>query len=111
MTLDEYQMQAATTAIYSGREQLPGLVYCALGLGGESGEIDQLLKRVLRDHQGVVSDALRARIADELGDVLWYVARLANEIGRNLSEIAAANLDKLARRELQGKLQGEGGDR
>ena len=75
MTLDEYQKQAATTALMKDNQQL--FVYTALGLNGEAGEIAEKVKKVLRDKNGEVSEDDRQEITKELGDVLWYLAVFA----------------------------------
>ncbi|OBJ24632.1 nucleoside triphosphate pyrophosphohydrolase family protein [Mycobacterium sp. 1245801.1] len=109
-----YQRQAESTAVYPGRGDIgnyTGVAYCALGLAGEAGEIANKVKKIARDHLGAVSDDHRAQLADELGDVLWYVAQLATQIGMDLDAIAAGNLAKLADRKERGVLQGSGDNR
>jgi NTP pyrophosphatase (non-canonical NTP hydrolase) len=85
-----------------------GLAYAALGLAGEAGEVANKVKKVYRDADGVLSDEARDALSDELGDVLWYVAAVATELGLSLNAVAEANLDKLARRQRLGRLQGSG---
>ncbi|WP_169973955.1 nucleoside triphosphate pyrophosphohydrolase family protein [Tautonia rosea] len=63
-----------------------------LGLAGEVGELQNEYKKALRD--GDTANPYRARFAEELGDVLWYVANLATKLGFDLDEIAAQNLEK-----------------
>ena len=65
---------------------------------GEGGEVANEVKKIYRDDAGFVTEDRRAKIADELGDVLWYVAELAHQIGWTLEEIGQQNLDKLANR-------------
>jgi len=84
----------------------PG-AYAALGLAGETGEVMELIKKGMRD-QHVVD---RERLTKELGDVLWYLARIADDHGIKLSDIAATNLNKLAQRKVDGTIGGEGSDR
>ena len=91
------------TAIYPEDYRV---IYPALGLSSEAGKI----KKVLRDQAGDFASAPLEAIKDELGDVLWYVAVLAGDLGLSLDEIAAANLAKLASRKERGRLSG-GGDR
>lgn len=81
------------TRIYR-TEHLPGMAYAALGLAGEAGEVANEVKRVA--HPGGVVD--QAKVAEELGDVLWYAATLATELGLGLDVIAQANLRKLRER-------------
>ena len=103
MDLNEYQKFTRTTAFYP---EAVGFVYCSLGLAGEAGEVANNVKKEIRDG---VDKSLEIR--DELGDVLWYVARLADEYGFDLAEVAQYNIDKLndrlAEKDLQQKLSGE----
>jgi len=100
---DAYQIQAKKTAIYPKSD---GLTYTALGLANESGEYCGKLKKFIRD--GFFDDKAAA---DELGDVLWYLALCAEELGYDLSEIAQMNLDKLKDRANRGVLGGSGDTR
>lgn len=106
---DAYQGRALETAIYPNAGQNP--IYPTLGLCGEAGEVAEKVKKVLRDNGGVFDDAARAVIAKELGDVLWYVARLASELGLSLGDVAVANLAKLADRQARGVIGGSGDER
>jgi NTP pyrophosphatase (non-canonical NTP hydrolase) len=106
--LSEYQRLSRRTAEYP-REAW--LTYPALGLAGEAGEVAEHAKKTLRDDRGTVSDARRAALAAELGDVLWYVAQLATELDLQLEDIAQGNLEKLLSRQRRGVLSGEGDDR
>jgi NTP pyrophosphatase (non-canonical NTP hydrolase) len=89
MTFDDYQAATADSAIYPPDA---ALLYTALGLASEAGEVAGAVKRILRDDGGQVTPARAAAIRDELGDVLWYVARLAAELGLSLDDVATANL-------------------
>lgn len=108
ITLDEYQEEAAETAIYP---QHYSIVYPALGLAGEAGEVADKVKKVIRDKEGEFGLDDRQEIAKELGDVLWYVANLAADIEYSLEEIAVMNLDKLNSRKARGALRGSGDNR
>lgn len=111
MFLFTYGRWAAATAVYPESERL---VYPILGLLSEAGEVADVAKRALRDGAGVASllpggdDARRAALAEELGDVLWYVAAVARDAGFDLDDIAKANLAKLARRERNGTIRARG---
>jgi NTP pyrophosphatase (non-canonical NTP hydrolase) len=109
MKLSEYQEKAGTTALYPNVGENP--YYAALGLAGEAGEIANTIKKIMRDDDGTITDEKRKEVKKELGDVLWYVACTASEMGLNLDEVAQANLDKLASRMERGVLQGSGNDR
>jgi NTP pyrophosphatase (non-canonical NTP hydrolase) len=94
MTFDEYMAQAAATDSNAGDP----LVVAALGLSGEAGEFaDQVKKSLAQGHE-----LDQARLADEAGDILWYVAKAARALGVSLDEIAARNVAKLAGRYPQG---------
>lgn len=108
MTLNEYQEQSKATAIYP-KEQ--GLAYVSLGLSAEAGEVANKVKKIIRDDNGVLSPERAESIGAELGDVLWYVAQIATELGVNLSDVAEQNLEKLQSRMDRGKLQGSGDTR
>ena len=107
MDLNHYQRAARGTAIYADHHRV---IYPALGLASEAGEVAGKIKKVLRDQGGDFAKAPLKAIKDELGDVLWYVAVLAGDLGLSLDEIAAANLGKLASRKERDRLSG-GGDR
>ena len=111
MDIDQYQEQAAQTAIYPGKDSIAGLTYTALGLAGEAGEISNKVKKILRDDNGVVTNEKRQDLIGELGDVLWYVAMVAEEIDWDLSSIANINLTKLKSRQHRGVLSGSGDNR
>jgi len=106
--LSDYQRLSRRTAEYP-REAW--LAYPALGLAGEAGEVAEHAKKAIRDDGGEVGEERRAAMAKELGDVLWYVAQLASELGLDLDEVAQANLDKLLSRQRRGVLSGSGDDR
>ena len=109
MNFSDYQEKASTTALYPNAGQ--NLYYPALGLGGETGEVLNKVKKVMRDHGGEVTDEYREILRGELGDVLWYVAALAKELNLNLDDIAQANLEKLFSRKERWVLSGDGDNR
>ena len=109
MTPNEYQTAALSTAIYPNMGQ--NFVYPLLGLCGESGEVADKLKKVIRDNDGVLTDPLRDAVALELSDVAWYLAVLAFELDYTLEEIMQMNLDKLASRQQRGVISGSGDNR
>ena len=107
LTFGEYQARAMTTAVYPGRGE-GNFTYPALGLAGETGEVCEKIKKAIRDDGGKMTEERKALLAKELGDVLWYAATLATELGLDLGEVAAANLAKLAARKAAGTIHGDG---
>ena len=106
LTATDYQNSACKTAIFP--KEL-GVQYLALGLTGEAGEVANKVKKLIRD--GGDSPDKRKEIAKELGDVCWYLAVLAQELGSNLGKIMEDNLDKLEDRRARGVLGGSGDNR
>jgi len=109
MDFEEYQKKSRETAIYPNKGS--NFVYPVLGLVGESGEVAEKIKKILRDNNGIVDEEKREEIKKELGDVLWYIAQLATELGLSLDEIARFNIKKLQSRKRRNKLHGSGDDR
>lgn len=109
MDLDDYQRGALRTA--APRDKKNELLHLVLGLVGESGEIAEKFKKWVRDLDCDESRIDRGDIAKELGDVLWYVAVLADYLDLSLDEVAATNLAKLASRQGRGVLAGSGDNR
>lgn len=127
----EYQEGTAKTAIYPGQGTALGLVYCALKLAGESGEVAENVGKAIRDdglldnklvgHPKVLQTAAcymrdlsvdrHNKLVKELGDALWYISQMATELDISLAELAEANLAKLADRQARGVLKGSGDDR
>jgi len=77
---------------------MSNLEYPTLGLAGEAGEVANIIKKIQRDHNGVINDEIRAKLKDELGDVLWYISACADELGLTLAQVAEFNVQKLAKR-------------
>lgn len=102
MELNDYQQKAMTTALPSALNE----EYMFLNLAAEAGEVAGLLAKAGRDGWDV--DDLRAKAILELGDVLWQVAGCCEVLGLSLSDVAQANLDKLASRKERGKIAGSG---
>ena len=112
MTFNNYQTNASRTAFYPRAEyKNQGLYYTTLGLVGEAGEIANKVKKIMRDNDGKLSKEAKADIYAELGDVLWYCANIADELGVNLGDVAKSNLNKLADRLNRGKIKGSGDNR
>ena len=77
MDFNEYQKQSRKTAIYPDKGK--NYIYPALGLGGESGEVLEKIKKLIRDKNGKVDKEFLVLLEKELGDMLWYLANLASE--------------------------------
>lgn len=108
ITLDDYQRFAIGTAVYGAGD---AIVYPVLGLGNEAGEVQGKVKKVMRDNGGVFDNKSKEGIASELGDVLWYLAATARDLGYSLEYIARMNLTKLADRKARGVISGSGDNR
>lgn len=113
MNLEEYGEKALTTLStnYAYGDLDAQLMGQVLGLAGESGEILEKFKKILRDKAGELSDKDRIEIIKELGDVLWYVNAIAHLMGSDLDSVAAANIEKLASRKQRDQLHGSGDNR
>jgi len=103
-----YQKEAMKNKIYGYGDKI---IYPVLGLGNEAGEVQGKVKKVLRDNGGNFDGVSRNAIADELGDVLWYLAATAEDLGFTLQEIAEINIKKLTDRRMRGVIQGSGDKR
>ena len=108
MTLNEYQQHALETAIYPEHRRI---IYPTLGLTGEAGEVADKVKKVIRDGGEEFSDEKRREIMKEIGDVLWYCATLARDLGYDLEEVAQTNVDKLRSRMERHLISGSGDNR
>jgi NTP pyrophosphatase (non-canonical NTP hydrolase) len=108
MTLDEYQKRALSTNINPGTHIFFDRMF---GLVGEAGELADKVKKWIRDDNAEWDKLDKHMMMDELGDVLWYVATIAETLGYALDEVAQHNIDKLASRKNRGKLSGAGDNR
>ena len=82
-----------------------------MGLCGESGEVAEKIKKIMRDKDGVIGSGETEEIKKELGDVLWYLSTIAYELGVTLNDIAETNIKKLSSRKERGKIKGNGDNR
>ncbi len=108
---------ALETAVYPKEYKT---IYPALGMNGEAGEVADKVKKVIRDSEIIVRDgsgaivlpdSKREELAKEVGDVLWYVATMAFDLGYSLEEIAEMNYQKLKSRQQRHQLNGSGDNR
>jgi NTP pyrophosphatase (non-canonical NTP hydrolase) len=103
MNLDQYQSLAKST------KKAAGLLYTGTALAGEVGEVCNEIKKWHRDDNQTLTPERKHRLLLELGDCLWYIASLADDLEASLETIALMNLQKLARRaEMGGNSQSEG---
>lgn len=106
MNMNEYQELALRTKL----RPMPWY-YAILKLTGEAGEVSEKYGKLVRDKAGIIDEAFTADIKKELGDVLWYIASAAEDLGLTLDDIAQANIDKLSSRQQRNVIQGSGDDR
>lgn len=109
MDFKKYQEESRKTAIYPNKGE--NFVYPALGLAGESGEVCEKIKKIIRDNNFQIDDSRRKEIEKELGDVLWYVSNLATELKIDLNDVAENNIEKLKSRQDRNQLHGNGDNR
>lgn len=108
LSFNEYQSATEQTAIYPKDRELE---YLALGLASEAGEVAGKIKKVIRDDDGVMSDAKAYEVRKELGGCLWYIARLSQYLNFQLEDVADENIDILLSRQARGVLGGSGDNR
>ncbi len=106
--VDMYQEQALTTAKLNLDSET---WYFALGLAGEVGETIDHIKKMYRDDDGELTPERKQKILLELGDVSWYLSVLAKACGFDMSQVLAANVEKLQGRVAAGTLHGDGDNR
>jgi len=109
MNFKDYQTKSRKTAGYPTIGH--SVIYPALGLVNEAGEVAGKIKKIFRDKDGQFSEETREALKAELGDVLWYIAQVATELDLELDEIAQHNISKLYDRLERGKIGGEGDNR
>lgn len=113
MTINDYSRQASSTLIgdHDIADMDATLLSQVLGLVGESGEMAEKFKKLIRDKQGRISDEDRQEIIKELGDILWYVNSVALQLDSSLEEVASHNLEKVLSRKERDVIKGSGDNR
>jgi NTP pyrophosphatase (non-canonical NTP hydrolase) len=106
MNFNDYQTKSRKTAKYP--TIVHPVIYPTLGLVNEAGEVAGKIKKVFRDKDGQINEETHEALKAELGDVLWYIAQIATELGLSLDEIAEYNIAKLMDRLERGKIRGDG---
>lgn len=126
--MDVYQSIAQRSAVYPGQGSHFGLIYCALKLNGEAGELAEHVGKAMRDDamisvgtdpasgevlacQGGLTPERKEKLIHEVGDQLWYLSAICRELGITLEHAAYKNLLKLADRTERDALRGSGDDR
>ena len=113
MQFNDYQTESRVTAQYPNIGN--NFIFPTLGLVGESGEVAEKIKKLIRDAEtdtpATLRESDRVEITKELGDVLWYLTQLATEIGVSLDMIAETNLAKTQSRHTRGHISGDGDNR
>ena len=108
-TFNDYQAATFETAKYPPQQALE---YLSLGIASEAGEVAGKMKKWIRDGDSKMTrEEWVQAMSSEIGDVLWYAARLADELGLSLSQIAEDNMDKLLDRKARGVIGGSGDNR
>lgn len=110
MTLDEYQQLALKTA-HNHPEDLMDKTIWVMGIAGEAGEVVEKWKKIVAYREGVITDQDKLGLKKEMGDVVWYVAVLANSLGMTFEEVMQLNVDKLRDRMERGVTKGTGDNR
>ena len=118
-TFEDYEREAKKVAIYPemyikgyrGEYKVVPAIYTTIGLVGEAGEFANKVKKVIRDTNGDIDKSLRDDLQDELGDILWYCAQAARDLGFTLESVARQNNHKLKDRHLRGVIGGKGDHR
>lgn len=111
MDFDEYETLAKSTATYEGKQAEYQLMYLTIGIAGETGEIAEKVKKILRNDDGVISEEMREALKHEVGDVLWYLSQFSRLLGFSVSEAAEANLKKIADRRARNVIKSTGDNR
>jgi NTP pyrophosphatase (non-canonical NTP hydrolase) len=121
-TFDEYQKEANFLKISLDKylekypdtplevKKLLAVAYDGLGLG-EAGEVQGKIKKIIRDNGGYISSENTIEIKKELGDILWYVASMCDNLGIKMEDVAQGNIEKLKSRRDRGTLHGSGDNR
>jgi len=112
MNFNEYQKKASQTAIFNSLgSDVMKIAYLALGITGESGEVAEKIKKILRDNNGNVTEEKKEEIIKEMGDVLWYLSQLSQELGIDFDYVAQVNIEKLQSRMQRNQIKGDGDNR
>lgn len=121
MDFRRYQELAGETAVYPSMAtvseingEVTGVLhigYPVFGLLGEAGELAEKTKKIIRDKNCIIDDSELLGLMYELGDIMWYIARICTELNVSMESIAQMNIQKLKDRKERGVIQGSGDHR
>lgn len=110
MNFDEYQKQALKTRVVHPDALMNKTVW-VMGVAGEAGEVVEKWKKIVIYKDGKISDEDLTELKKELGDVVWYIAVLADSLGLSFEDVMKLNIEKLVDRQNRGVLKGKGDNR
>lgn len=87
-----------------GTRMMGELAYLGLGLAGEAGEAANVIKKVIRRHGVTLTEQERKNLISELGDILWYLARITWYLEVDIETVLQQNIKKLTKRMTEGKI-------
>lgn len=110
---NDYQKECAKTDVGTAAQDIlsPGWLYYVLGIAGETGELMEKIKKLFRDKKGEIDAEFKEAVIKEMGDVMWYMARLCSWFDIDFRTVALTNVEKLQRRKSEGTIHGDGDDR
>ena len=113
MEFRKYQIESRKTDVGTSAQDClkPGWLYYALGISGEAGELTEKIKKLFRDKKGVIDQEFKESVIKEIGDILWYQARLLDQFEIDFGDVAKTNIEKLLDRMERNKLHGDGDNR
>ena len=113
MTFDQYQQKALTTAYTNPKyvDTLMDKTIWVMGISGEAGEVVEKWKKIVAYKKGKITKADKEELKKELGDVVWYIAVLADSLGLSFEEVMQLNVKKLADRKKRNVIKGAGDNR
>jgi NTP pyrophosphatase (non-canonical NTP hydrolase) len=113
MEFNEYQKECRKTDVGTSAQDCltPGWLYYSMGVSGEAGEMTEKIKKLFRDKNGIVDDEFKEHLIKEIGDQMWYQARLLDQFDIKYGDVARYNVEKLQSRMERGKIHGDGDDR
>lgn len=115
MNFNEYQKLARKTDFHTPKKEKKVFgnlfAYPTFGITGEAGELADKIKKLYRDRGGKLTPEMRHDLVLELGDILWYMAKMAHVLGVSFDDVARLNIKKINSRKKRGVLTGNGDHR